>query len=57
MRLYNAAKEPKELLQMGVTASDDLMGDSRTRYKDELMKKILEYFPANTDQQMIEIAK
>ena len=57
LRLYNAAKEPKELLQMGVTASEDLMGDARTRYKDELLKKIMEYFPAANDQQMLEIAK
>lgn len=55
--LYEAAKEPKELLQLGETAADDLMGDSRQRYKDELEAKIRKYLPAETDQQTLEIGK
>lgn len=57
LKLYDAAREPKELLQLGETAADDLMGDSRTRYKDEIMKIIHKYFPPVTDQQTLEIPK
>ena len=57
LSLYQSAKEPKELLQLGETAADDLMGDSRTRYKDEIMKIIQKYFPPLTDQQTLEIPK
>ncbi|HSP06197.1 MAG TPA: alpha/beta fold hydrolase, partial [Acidobacteriota bacterium] len=55
--LYDAAREPKEMLQLGETAADDLMGDSRTRYKEEIGKILKKYFPPVTDQQTMEIPK
>lgn len=57
LKLYQAAKEPKELLQLGETAADDLMGDSRSRYKEELQKEIRKYFPPVTDQTTLEIPR
>ena len=56
-KLYEAAKEPKELLQLGETASGELMGESKIKYKQELLVKILEYFPPQTDQQTLELPK
>jgi pimeloyl-ACP methyl ester carboxylesterase len=55
--LYESAREPKEILQLGETAIDDLMGESRGRYKEELLVKIQEYFPAVDNQPTIEIGK
>jgi alpha/beta superfamily hydrolase len=45
VKLYEAAREPKELIQLGETATDDLTGDVRERYKIELEKKIQKYLP------------
>jgi pimeloyl-ACP methyl ester carboxylesterase len=56
-RLYEAAKEPKELIQLGETASGELIGEVRERYKNELEDKILQYFPPSLTQQTIEIMK
>jgi pimeloyl-ACP methyl ester carboxylesterase len=56
-RLYDAAKEPKELIQLGETASGELIGEVRERYKNELEDKILQYFPPSMTQQTIEIMK
>lgn len=56
-RLYDATKEPKELIQLGETASGELIGDVRERYKNEIEAKILQYFPPSLTQQTIEIMK
>ena len=56
-RLYDATKEPKELIQLGETASGELIGDVRERYKTEVEAKILQYFPPSLTQQTIEIMK
>jgi pimeloyl-ACP methyl ester carboxylesterase len=56
-RLYDATKEPKELIQLGETASGELLGDVRERYKNEVEAKILQYFPPSLTQQTIEIMK
>jgi len=56
-RLYDATKEPKELIQLGETASGELIGDVRERYKTEIGDKILQYFPPSLTQQTIEIMK
>lgn len=56
-RLYDATKEPKELIQLGETASGELIGDVRERYKNEIENKILQYFPPSQSQQTIEILK
>ena len=56
-RLYDATKEPKELIQLGETASGELIGDVRERYKTEIGDKILQYFPPSLTQQTIEILK
>jgi pimeloyl-ACP methyl ester carboxylesterase len=56
-RLYDAAKEPKELIQLGETASGDLIGGVRDRYKNEIEEKILQYFPPSLEQTTIEILK
>jgi pimeloyl-ACP methyl ester carboxylesterase len=53
--IYEATKEPKELIQLGETASGELIGDVRTRYKDELEGKILQYFPPAVQQTTLEI--
>lgn len=57
LKLYDATKEPKELLQLGQTAADDLMGDARARYREEIQKEITKYFPPITDQQTLELPK
>jgi hypothetical protein len=54
-RLYDATKEPKELIQLGETASGDMIGDVKDRYKNEIETKILQYFPPSLDQATIEI--
>jgi len=56
-RLYDATKEPKELIQLGETASGELIGDVRERYKNEVEEKILQYFPPSLTQTTIEILK
>jgi pimeloyl-ACP methyl ester carboxylesterase len=56
-RLYDATKEPKELIQLGETASGELIGDVRERYKTEVESKIIQYFPPSLTQQTIEIVK
>jgi pimeloyl-ACP methyl ester carboxylesterase len=55
--LYKATKEPKEMIQLGETASGELMGDSKERYKTELEKKILQYFPPENHEQTMELPK
>lgn len=55
--IYEATKEPKELIQLGETASGELIGDVRSRYKQELEVKILQYFPPSVQQTTLEIAK
>ncbi|MCI0417499.1 alpha/beta fold hydrolase, partial [bacterium] len=56
-RLYDATKEPKELIQLGETASGELIGEVRERYKNEIEDKILQHFPPSLTQQTIEILK
>lgn len=55
--LYAEAKEPKELIQLGETATGELTGDTRERYKDELEKKISKYLPTVVQSTTIELGK
>lgn len=55
--LYDATREPKELLQMEETAAGALMGDFRVAYNREVGEKIQQYLPPVSDQPMIELKK
>lgn len=55
--LYAEAKEPKELIQLGETASGELTGEVRERYKDELEKKISKYLPPVVQNTTIELGR
>jgi hypothetical protein len=57
VKLYEAAREPKELIQLGETATDDLTGDVRERYKIELEKKIQKYLPLVLKGTTLEITR
>src|SRR3972149_9041973 len=55
--LYEAAKEPKELLQMKETATGELIGEDRQMYSSQLIDKIHQYLPAVSHQKTLEISK
>lgn len=54
--LYEATKEPKELIQLDETASGELIGDLRLKYTREIETKILEYLPAIGSGQTLELS-
>jgi pimeloyl-ACP methyl ester carboxylesterase len=55
--LYEAAKEPKELLQMNETATGELIGEDRQEYNKQLFNKIHQYLPPVSHQKTLEIPK
>ncbi|PWT91619.1 MAG: hypothetical protein C5B54_04975 [Acidobacteria bacterium] len=55
--LYDATKEPKELIQLGETAEGDLIGDARATYNKNVEMKIEKYFPPMNGEQTIELPK
>lgn len=55
--LYESAREPKELLQLGETAADELIGDARQIYTQQLIEKIGKYLPPVSNDKTIELPK
>jgi len=56
-QLYEAAKEPKELLLLDETAEGELMGDLRQAYNDQVGDKIIKYLPSVTHEKTIDLTK
>ena len=54
-KLYEAAREPKELLHLADTASGELIGDARTAYNAQVEEKIKKYLPASTNAKTLEL--
>jgi len=55
--LYESAREPKELLQLEETAADELIGDARKIYTEQLIEKIGKYLPPVSNDKTIELPK
>ena len=55
--LYEAAREPKELLQMKETAVGALIGDDRGKYNTQLVEKIHKYLPAISHEKTMQLAR
>ena len=55
--LYDAAKEPKEILQMAETASGELIGEDRQKYNSQLIEKIHQLLPPVSNQKTLEIPR
>lgn len=49
-KLYDATTEPKELIQLKETAEGELIGESRTKYNDQVEEQIEKYFPAEASE-------
>lgn len=56
-RLYEAAREPKELLLLNETAGGDLIGDARKEYEVQLAQTIRKYLPPAVSGKVIELKK
>ncbi|MCI0549876.1 MAG: hypothetical protein L0287_02865, partial [Anaerolineae bacterium] len=55
--LYEAAKEPKELLQLQETASNELIGEAREKYCSQVEIKIKEYLPPVSSDKTMDLTK
>ncbi len=55
--LYEAAREPKELLQLDETAGGDLIGEARVVYEVQIAQKIRKYLPPVVKEQVMELSK
>jgi pimeloyl-ACP methyl ester carboxylesterase len=55
--LYDAAREPKELIQLEETAAGDLLGDPRKAYEMQITQKIRKYLPPFVKEQTMELPK
>jgi pimeloyl-ACP methyl ester carboxylesterase len=55
--LYDASREPKELLQLDETAAGDLIGDARKIYEVQIAQKIRKYLPPVVKEQVLELSK
>jgi hypothetical protein len=53
--LYNAAREPKELLQVDVAADGELLGPARDEYNRQVGEKVLKYLPAVNHERTLEL--
>ena len=53
--LYDATKEPKELMQFDETATGTLIGDVRQEYSTSLLEKIHQYLPPVSSEPTIEL--
>ena len=56
-QLYDAAREPKELLHLQDTAAGELIGESRERYNTEVEEKIKKYLPPTRGEKTLELPK
>jgi hypothetical protein len=54
--LYDAAREPKELLQVDVAADGELLGPARDEYNRQVGDKVLKYLPAVNHERTLELA-
>ena len=55
--LYEAAREPKELLTLKDTAAGELIGPDRDTYNKEVEQKILKYLPTSNNERTLDIPK
>ncbi len=55
--LYDAAREPKELLQLEDTAAGELIGKARETYNIEVEQKIKKYLPPVNSQKELELPR
>jgi len=53
--LYEAAREPKELLNLNDTAAGELIGTDRETYNLEVEQKIKKYLPPSNNERTLEI--
>jgi pimeloyl-ACP methyl ester carboxylesterase len=53
--LYEAAREPKELLHLPDTAAGELIGPSREKYNTEVEQKIKKYLPASSNEKSVDV--
>ena len=55
--LYEAAREPKELLTLKDTAAGELIGPDRDTYNTEVEQKIRKYLPISNNERTLDIPK
>jgi pimeloyl-ACP methyl ester carboxylesterase len=55
--LYEAAREPKELLDLPDTAAGELIGEAREIYNREVEAKIKKYLPPSNPEKILELPK
>ena len=55
--LYEAAREPKELLHLPDTAAGELIGEARATYNREVEQKIKKYLPPSSNEKTLELPK
>jgi pimeloyl-ACP methyl ester carboxylesterase len=55
--LYEAAREPKELLTLKDTAAGELIGPERDTYNTEVEQKIRKYLPISNNERTLDIPK
>jgi len=55
--LYEAAREPKELLILNDTAAGELIGPDRENYNTEVEQKIRKYLPISNNERTLDIPK
>ncbi len=55
--LYEAAREPKELLTLKDTAAGELIGQDRDTYNTEVEQKIRKYLPISNNERTLDIPK
>jgi pimeloyl-ACP methyl ester carboxylesterase len=53
--LYNAAREPKELLQVEEAASGELLGSARDDYDRQVEEKVFKYLPLVNHERTLEL--
>jgi hypothetical protein len=56
-QLYEAAREPKELLHLQDTAAGELIGEARVTYNREVEEKIKKYLPPSNNEKTLELPK
>ena len=55
--LYEAAREPKELLNLPDTAAGELIGQSRETYNTQVEQKIKKYLPPSNNEKTLDLPK
>jgi pimeloyl-ACP methyl ester carboxylesterase len=56
VELYDAAREPKELLEVVVAADGELLGPARDEYNRQVSEKVLKYLPAVNHERTLELS-